>query len=436
MISTLLAERERAGNPIRIATVGSGWMGSGFMAAVRHVAGMEIALLVDDDAERGLAALRDIGGVDEARLVCTDSPGKTQDALVHGKVVVTPSLQLAAAMNGVDVFTDVTPFPASGAATALAAINAGRDVVLINIEADVTVGAELKHRAQEAGVLYSVSSGDEPGCLMELWDFVSSLGYTPVVIGKGKNNPLNTEATPDTVRESANKAGKDPYQVASYVDGSKTMFEMCCVANATGCRPMKPGMIGPEASLDTVSEVFALKEDGGLSTFAGAVDYVQGSSMSGGVFITVKIDDQRIAGDLNYLKVGSGNYFTFFRPYHLWFLEAPISIARAVLKQERTLVSRDHPTADVVAVAKKELKAGETLDTYGGYTFRGVMYETADLPRTGSSVPLPVGLAPGARLTRAVKSGALLTWNDVELNEDSDVVQLRRSQDKRLGGEK
>jgi predicted homoserine dehydrogenase-like protein len=195
-------------------------------------------------------------------------------------------------------------------------------------EADVTVGT-YSRRARQSGMLYSVSSGDEPGCLMDLYDFVTTLGYQPVVIGKGKNNPLDISATPSTVAESARRAGKDPFQVASYVDGTKTMFEMTCAANATGCPPMQRGMIGPEADLKTVSQIFALSEDGGLARFAGAVDFVQGSSMSGGVFATVRIDDSRICTDLEYLKVGKGRYYTFFRPYHLWFLEAPLSFARA-----------------------------------------------------------------------------------------------------------
>ena len=120
---------------------------------------------------------------------------------------------------------------------------------------------------------------------MELYNFVTSLGYEVVVIGKGKNNPLNPAATPDMVAESAQRSDKDPYQVASYVDGTKTMFEMTCTANATGCLPMRRGMIGPEATIENVSQLFALQEDGGLTKFLGAVDFVQGSSMSGGVFV-------------------------------------------------------------------------------------------------------------------------------------------------------
>jgi predicted homoserine dehydrogenase-like protein len=353
--------------------------------------------------------------------------GPAADALAKGKRVITGAYDLAAQLDGVDIVTDVTFSPATGAETAAACINYGKDVVLINIEADVTVGHVLNKRAREAGVLYTVSSGDEPGCLMELYDFVRSLGYEIIVIGKGKNNPLNPAATPDMVAESARKADKDPYQVASYVDGTKTMFEMTCAANATGCLPMQRGMIGPDATLETVSEVFALEEDGGLTKYPGAVDFVQGSSMAGGVFVTVRIDNERIRSDLQYLKVGKGNYFTFFRPYHLWFLEAPISIARAFLRKEPTLVPLDRPVADIMTVAKRDLKPGEKLDTFGGYTFHGVMDRAAAVRELNA---LPVGLAIGARMRRPVGRGDVIRWDDVLLDETSTVVKLRREQDK------
>jgi predicted homoserine dehydrogenase-like protein len=332
----------------------------------------------------------------------------------------------------VDIVADVTPSPATGAETAWACIEHGKDVVLVNIEADVTVGRILNRLARQAGVLYTVSSGDEPGCLMELWDFVSTLGYEPIVIGKGKNNPLDPFATPESVAESARRAGKDPYQVASYVDGTKTMFEMACAANATGCLPMQRGMCGPEATLETVSRVFALEEDGGITKFPGAVDFVQGSAMAGGVFVTVRIRDERIQADLEYLKVGKGKYYTFFRPYHLWFLEAPISVARAFLHKQKTLVPLDRPVAEVMAVAKRPLKAGERLDDFGGFTFFGVMDRAEAALELNA---LPVGLAPGAQLLRPVPQGAILTWEDVRLDEESPVVRLRRLQDAPLASE-
>jgi predicted homoserine dehydrogenase-like protein len=338
----------------------------------------------------------------------------------------------------VDIVCDVTPSPATGAETAYACIQHGKDVVMVNIEADVTVGRILKKLARGAGVLYTVSSGDEPGCLMELYDFVTSLGWEPIVIGKGKNNPLNPAATPDTVAESARRAGKDPYQVASYVDGTKTMFEMTCAANATGCRPMQRGMVGPtviqseegdtslKAVLQTVSRTFALEEDGGITRFAGAVDFVQGQTLAGGVFITVRVQDERIQDDLNYLKVGQGKYFTFYRHYHLWFIEAPISVARAYLHNEVWLAPLDEPVAEVMTVAKRDLKPGDPLDQFGGYTFHGVMDRAAEAEALNA---LPVGLAPGAKVVKPVSTGEVVTWDAVRLDEESTVVKLRRQQD-------
>ena len=422
MLHQELLRRESEGNHIKIGMSGAGWMGSGFIAQMKWVPGMKVVVLQDPD----VSLAREVcskAGMDH---VVTDNSAKAEDAVRAGKCVITSDYTLAARVEQVDIMTDVTPSPASGAETAYAGIQNGKDVVLINIEADVTVGRALKKLAADKGILYSVSSGDEPGCLMELWDFVQSLGYEPVVIGKGKNNPLHPDATPDTVADSARRAKKDPFQVASYVDGTKTMFEMACAANATGCLPMKRGMVGPKADLKSVSEIFALKEDGGITTAPYSVDFVQGEAMAGGVFITVRIRDERIRSDLEYLKVGKGLYYTFFRPYRLWFLEAPVSFARAHLYRQETLVPLDKPLAEVMTIAKKDLKPGEILDAFGGYTFYGSI-DTAD--KASRLHALPAGLAPGAEVTRALNKGEVITWHDVKLNETMAVVCLRRLQD-------
>jgi predicted homoserine dehydrogenase-like protein len=420
-----LERRAAAGNPIRVGVSGAGWIGSGFVAQVARMKGITVPVLADSDTEAALLAFL-ATGVERESIVEANAPGKASDALSAGKRVITGDYTLAAQLAAIDIVADVTPSPAIGAETAYACIQSGKDVVLVNIEADVTVGRALKRLAQKAGTLYSVSSGDEPGCIAELWEYVTTLGYEPIVIGKGKNNPLDRSATPDTVAESALRSCKDPYQVASYVDGTKTMFEMTCAANATGCLPMQRGMIGPEATQETVTRVFALEEDGGITKFPGAVDFVQGSSMSGGVFITVRVSDERIRADLQYLKVGQGKYCTFFRPYHLWFLEAPISVARAHLYREVWLAPLDRPVADVMAIAKRTLTPGAVLDDFGGYSFYGTI-ERAEISRALNA--LPVGLAPGARVTRLVPAGEIITWDDVQLDEDSVVVKLRRQQD-------
>jgi predicted homoserine dehydrogenase-like protein len=400
-------------------------MGSGFVAQVTHVQGMDVLIIADEDTQAARKAFNAIG-IDNEDIIEADRPGKATDALRAGKRVVTGSFSLAPQIEAIDIVVDVTWSPAIGAETAYASIQHGKDIVLVNIEADVTVGRILHKMANDKDVLYSVSSGDEPGCLMELYDFVTSLGYEPIVIGKGKNNPLDPAATPETVAETARRVEKDAYQIASYVDGTKTMFEMTCAANATGCLPMQRGMMGPEATLQNVSEIFALEEDGGITKFPSAVDFVQGSSMAGGVFITVRIEDERIRDDLEYLKVGKGKYFTFFRPYHLWFLEAPISVARAFLHRQATLVPLSHPVAEVMAVAKRDLKPGERLDGFGGYTYYGVIDRAEEAHRLNA---LPAGLAPDAMVKQLVRTGEILTWDSVELDEESLVVRLRRQQD-------
>jgi len=425
MIRQELLRLEAGGNSIRVGVSGAGWIGSGFVAQVAHVPGMKVTVLADTDTRAAWEAFI-VTGVEREDIVEASAPGPAMDALRASKRVVTGSYRLAAQLEAVDIVADITPSPAIGAETAYACIQHGKDMVMVNIEADVTVGRTLNKLAREAGILYTVSSGDEPGCLMELYDFVTSLGYELIVMGKGKNNPLNPTATPDTVAESARRTDKDPFQVASYVDGTKTMFEMTCAANATGCLPMQRGMTGPEATLETVSEIFALEEDGGITQFPGVVDFVQGPSMAGGVFVVVRVEDERIRADLQYLKVGKGKYFTLFRPYHLWFLEAPISVARAHLHRQTTLVPLDCPVAEVMTVAKRALRPGERLDDFGGFTFYGVI-DQAEVARELNA--LPVGLAPGAEVVRSVAAGEIVTWDAVKLDEESIVVKLRRQQD-------
>lgn len=425
MIYRDLVRRQEEKNPIRVGASAIEWMGSGLVAAFSHVPGMEISAVANEKADEGVQAYL-AAGIPGDQILITDTKSDIEDGIASGKRIVTSDPRLLAEIDWIDIVTDSTWSPAIGADVAESCIQHGKDIVLVNIEADVTVGHILKKKAAAAGVLYSVSSGDEPGCLMELYDYVKSLGYEVITIGKGKNNPLNPLATPDMVAESAKKQDKDPVQVASYVDGTKTMFEMTCAANAMGCRPMQRGMIGPEATFENVSQVFALEEDGGISKFPANIDFVQGPSMSGGVFITVRVDDERIAADLNYLKVGSGNYFTFFRHYHLWFLEASISIARAYLHRDIWLEPLDLPVADVLTVAKKDLGRGEILERFGGYTNYGVM-DGADEARRLNA--LPVGLSPGAKMIKPVRAGEIITWDDVALDETSAVVRLRREQD-------
>ncbi len=420
-----LRKLESEGRRIRLGVSGATWMGSGLVTQIGHMQGIEVAVIADANVEAARRVFLDAGYADSA-IETTDNVPRAQTALRHQRRVVTADHTLPARLDGVDIVTDATDSPSIGSETAHSCIQHGKNVVLINIEADVTVGSVLQRMARQAGVVYTVSSGDEPGALKELCDFADALGYEIVAIGKGKNNPLNRRANPENTAEQARRQGKSPAQVAYFVDGTKTMFEMACVANATGFVPATRGMFGPEATLETVARVFALRADGGIVPHPGIVDYVTGSAMAGGVFVVVRVGDKRIQDDLEYLKVGKGPYFAFFRPYHLWFLEAPISIARAHLYKAQTLVPLDRPTADVLTVAKQNLRAGEVLDGLGGFATYGLV-EDASVARAMSA--LPMGLAIGATVRHDVAQDEILRYQDVALDESSLIVRLRRQQD-------
>jgi predicted homoserine dehydrogenase-like protein len=403
---------EREGTPIRVGIVGAGQMGRGFVAQVAGIPGMEVVAAADMDPERALAAFREAGKEPTEGL--NGNPGRpaaTDDAL-----------EIARSAS-VDVVVEATGVTEIGARVAYEAIQERKHVVMLNAETDVTVGAVLGRMAQSAGVVYTGSAGDEPGAIMELYDFARSLGFEVVVAGKGKNNPLNVSATPESLAEEAGRKKMNPKMLASFVDGTKTMVEMAAVANAIGFSPDVPNMHGPEETVPKrLGEIFSLKEEGGILSRYGTVDYVRG--VAPGVFVVVRSQEGTVRETLEYLGMGAGPNHVFYRPYHLTSLETPISVARAAIYGEPTIVSRERPATEVVAVAKRDLGAGEKLGGIGSADYYGGVY-----PVSEAGEMLPLGLAAGARTTRPVEKGSIIPRAGVELAESSFVVELRRLQD-------
>jgi len=315
--------------------------------------------------------------------------------------------------------------PRVGAEVAFEAIRKKKHIIMMNIETDVTVGLILAELARNCGVVYTVGAGDEPGAIKELYDFARSLGFKIVAAGKGKNNPLDREATPDSLRDIALKKGVNPKMLCEFVDGSKTMIEMTALANATGLVPDVRGMHGPRCELSELASVFALKEKGGILNQEGVVDYALGR-IAPGVFVVVTTENKRLIKDLEYMGMGKGPNYLLYRPYHLASIEVPISIARAVIYQEPTLISSGKPVAETITVAKRDLRKGERIDGIGRFDIYGSI-EKASLAREENLLPL--GLAEGAVLKVNVKKGDYITLDQVEL-EESVLVSLRRLQDK------
>ncbi len=410
-----LEELEEANTPIRVGLVGAGQMGRGFIAQVNGIPGIETVAVADVDPERGLDAFREVG----------KEPAEGINGTPDRPAVMGDAADIAHSAS-VDVVVEATGVTEVGARVAYEAIQEGKHVVMLNAEADATVGAVLARMARSAGVIYTGSAGDEPAAVMELYDFARSMGFEVVAVGKGKNNPLDLEATPDSVAEEAERKKMNPKMLAAFVDGTKTMVEMATVANAIGFAPDVPGMHGPaETDPKKLAQVFSLEEEGGILSSYETVDYVRG--IAPGVYIVVRSHEGAVRETMEYLGMGAGPNHILYRPYHLTSLETPLSVARAVIYNEVGIVSRERPSAEVVAVAKRDLDTGEKLGGIGGPDYYGWVYKVSE-----AGGMLPLGLAAGARTTRPVPKGSVISRTGVELAENSFVVNLRQLQDAAL----
>jgi predicted homoserine dehydrogenase-like protein len=307
----------------------------------------------------------------------------------------------------------------------------GKHLVMMIVEADVTIGAYLKAEAERLGVVYSLGAGDEPSACMELIEFVSAMGHPIVAAGKGKNNPLNVDATPPAYEEEAARRNMNVRMLVEFVDGSKTMVEMAAIANATGLVPDRPGMHGPAATLAELSKVLVPERDGGVLSRAGVVDYTIGKGVAPGVFVIAEMSHPRIRERMEDLKMGEGPYFTFHRPYHLTSLEVPLTCARVVLHGKADMTPLSRPVADVCALAKKDMKPGDTLDAIGEYCYRAWVMEAGE---ARAARAIPCGLLQGGTVTAPIAKGELITYANAAPAVGSRIAELRARQDRLVWG--
>ena len=424
-----LAAHAEKGKPIRIGVIGSGEMGTDLVTQCMLMPGLELAAISTRRPHTALAA-HDIayGHRDKARE--TDTRARMSEAIDMGLTAVTSDPALMVTAPEIDVVIDATGKPGVAADYDLMAMEHGKHIVMMNVEADVTIGPYLKHEADRLGVLYTVGAGDEPSSAMELIEFATALGYTIVSAGKGKNNPLNHDAVPDDYREEALRRNMNPRMLVEFVDGSKTAVEMAAIANATGLVPDVPGMHGPKASREELPSVLIPREDGGILNRVGVVDYTIGKGVAPGVFVVVKAEHPRIIERMDDLHVGHGPYYGFFRPYHLTSLEVPLSAARIMLYGKPDMVPLPRPVAEVCAVAKRDLKPGESFDAIGETCYRSWTM-TAEDARTKGAVP--VGLLEGGKVTAPVKKGELLTSANAEPDKTTRLWALRQRMEEMLG---
>lgn len=423
-----LKARADSGRPIRIGVIGSGEMGTDLVTQGGLMRGIEVAAIATRRPHTARAAMAIAYG-DDAHAVEADTESKVTAAIEAGKMAVT-SAETLVKNPLIDVVIDATGKPGVAADYCLTAMEYGKHLVMMNVEADVTIGPYLKREADRLGVVYSVGAGDEPSSCMELIEFASALGYRIVSAGKGKNNPLNHDAVPDDYREEALRRNMNPRMLVEFVDGSKTMVEMACIANATGLVPDVPGMHGPKADRDDMVKVLIPKADGGILNKKGVVDFTIGKGVAPGVFVIVEAEHPRIIERMDDLHVGKGPYYAFFRPYHLTSLEVPLTAARIMLYGKPDMVPMPNPVAEVCAVAKRDLAVGESFDAIGETCYRSFILTVEDARRQHA---VPVGLLEGGKVTAPVKKGQLLTTANALPDQSTRLYALRQRQDQMLG---
>ncbi len=400
--------------PVRVGLIGAGKFGSMFLAQVPTTAGLVVSAIADLDPARAREACRTVGW-DDARIAACRF-------VEDGRAL--------AGSDAVDVVIEATGHPEAGIVHARAAIAAGKHVVMVNVEADVLAGPLLAREARSAGVVYSLAYGDQPALTAELVDWGRACGFGIVAAGKGtKYLPAYHAVTPDDVwghygltPAEARAAGMNPQMFNSFLDGTKSAIEMAAIANATGLDVPEGGLAFPPCGVDDLPHVMRPRSAGGSLERAGMVEVVSSLERDGrpvfrdlrwGVYVVLEAPNDYAAACFRQygLKTdASGRYAAMYKPYHLIGLELNISVLSAALRGEPT-GQPDGFRGDVVAVAKRTLAAGERLDGEGGYTVWGRLMPGAASVAAGA---LPIGLAHGVRLVRAVPEGSVVTWDAVE----------------------
>jgi predicted homoserine dehydrogenase-like protein len=406
IVDTALRKRLAEGNPVRVALVAAGYMGRGIALQILAAnPGMRLVAIANRTTDQAERAYRE-AGAREWRNVST--PAQLDKAIAEGAYAVTDDPDVVCRAAGVEAVIETSGDVEYGARVALEAVRNGKHIILMNAEVDAAIGPMLKVYADRNKVVYTYTDGDEPGVAMKLFRFVDSIGYKPVMMGQIKGF-LNRYRNPDTQREFAAKHKQKPAMVASFADGSKLALESAIMGNATGFRPAKLGMHGHECK--HVKDLLQLFKPSDFEA-GGVVDFVLGAEPHTGAFVMGYNDNPVLRQYMAYFKFGDGPLYMFYTPYHLPHLQLPHSVARAVLFNDPTLTPLGAPVCEAVAYAKRDLKAGETLDGMGGFTNYG-MIDTYENSITHGH--LPMSLSVGCKMKTDVAKDQPLTYADVIL---------------------
>lgn len=436
-LARMLGERAEQGNPVRVGIIGAGKFGAMYLSQARLTTGTHVLGIADLAPEKAKETLRHIGWEDE-RFAATSF----DDALASGSTFLTDDAEALIKADGLEVLIDATGDPAAGIRHCLMAIANGRHVIMVNVEADVVAGPLLARKAADAGVVYSMAWGDQPALICEHVDWARACGFKVVTAGKGtRYHPSFHQSTPDTVwehfgwsKEVVERGRLNPKMFNSFIDGTKSGIEMMAVCNATGLTPQPDGLAFPAATVYELAEICKPKSAGGTVSHAGTTEVVSSvyrdmspveNHLQYGTYVVIEAETDYATycfEEYNMLPDSSFRYASLFRPTHMIGLELGLTVASAALRGEPTGCSR-YFNSDVVATAKRDMKAGEMLDGEGGFCVWGKQTPADVSLKQGY---LPLGLAGNVKLKRDVKTGECLAWSDVAYDEADHAVQVRR----------
>lgn len=437
---TMLQKRAQENNPIKVGVVGAGKFSSMFLSQARLTPGMQITGIAELDPQKAKQSLLKTGWNDDAS-VYADKAADINDAARAGKVAITnDAMELF--QTDCDVIMEITGNPEIGTLHAFRAIEMGKHVVMVNVEADCLLGPALSKKAQKQGVVYTMAYGDQPALIAEQLDWAKTVGFEVVCAGKGtRYQPEYNFSTPDTVwgyygfdEQHVASGDYNAQMFNSFLDGSKSAIEMCAVSNGSGLIPQKCGLQFPPVDIDELADILKPKCDGGILEHSGTVEVIASENRDGsaiardlrwGVYVVFKAPTtyvERCFKEYGMRTDTSGRYSALYRPYHFIGLELGISAASAVLRREPTGTAQEF-LADVGATAKKDLNHGDILDGEGGYTVFGKLMRAQD---SVAQNVLPLGLTGKAKVTKPVKKGAHITYDHVELESSSLAYILRK----------
>ena len=432
-----LRQRQAEGNPVRVGLIGAGKFGSMYLAQVPKTPGLHLVAIADLSPDNAKVNLARVGwAVEQSSAASIDA------AVKDGNTFVGDDWQALVRHPGIDIVVECTGHPIAAVEHCLLAFEHGKHVVNVTVEADAFCGPLLTQRAKDNGVVYSLAYGDQPALVCDLVDWARAAGFFVVAAGRGhKWLPHFAQSTPETVwgyygltPEQAKIGGLNPKMFNSFLDGSKPAIESTAICNATGLVAPPDGLSYPPASVDDIPFVCRPIEEGGVLHQKGQVEVVSSLEKDGrvipydirfGVFVVFEGDTEYIRNCFKEYMVRtdpSGRYACLYKRWHLIGLEVGISVASVALRGESTGAAIGL-NADVVATAKRALRAGERLDGEGGYTVYGKLMPASKSLGIGG---LPLGLAHELTLVRDVAAGQSLTWDDVRIDTTLTAYRLRK----------